>query len=184
MRKLAFCLMLAFLQTAAEEEPPKLLWEGGMPSLIANKRKFLIEYSDQVSGGCLPQPSRLKDQLEISLRQNDFEIVKEDGFLPSKIVITAVGFDTGGGYCAVYLTADLIFWNVVNVPFSKDEPTGNETFAPITYEIAAGIMTGSKTSMQGRLEKWSREAGDNLFLKISRARDHLKEKFPSVLQKR
>jgi len=184
MRKVVFCLMLALTHQAAAEESPQLLWEGGMPSLIANEHKFLIEYSDQVSGGCLPQPGRLKDQLEISLRQNNFEIIKEDGFLTSKVIITAVGFDTGGGYCAVYLTADLVFWNVVKVPFSEDEPSGKATFAPITYEISAGILTGSKNSMQGRLEKWSREAGDALFLKISRARDHLKEKFPSILQER
>lgn len=184
MRKLGPYLMVVLAQQAVAEEPSKLLLEGGMPSLIANKYEFLIEYSDQVSGGCLPQPGRLKDQLEISLRQNDFEIAKEEEGLTPKVMITAVGFESDGGQCAVHIAADLVFWNVVKVPFAQDEPSGNETLAPITYEISAGIMTGRKNSMQERLEKWSREAGDNLFLKISRARDHLKEKFPSIVQNR
>ncbi len=75
-----------------------------------------------------------------------------------------------------------MFWAVVNVPFSKNVPSGNETFAPIRYEFGSNILTGNKNSMQGRLEEAVREYGEDLFLKKSRAIDYVKDKFPSIIE--
>jgi hypothetical protein len=166
----------------AQEEEPTLVLEGGMGSLLALRDNFTIEYSDQVSDGCLPQPSRMKDKMEISLRQNGFSIATEEGWFPNKILITALGFGIGNASCAIHLKANLEFWASVVVPYAQTVPSGNKTLAPITFDLGSIILTGNINGMQGRVEKQVKEFGDGLFLTISRAKDRIKEDFPQILE--
>ncbi|MBY5980039.1 hypothetical protein [Ferrimonas balearica] len=166
---------------AMAKDEPSLLLEGSLSSLIALKENFTIEYSDQVSDGCLPQPSRMKDKMEIVLRQNGFSISQEESLFPNRIKIIALGFATSTSSCAVHLDAELVFWGSVVVPYAQTVPSGPNTFAPITFQIGSIILTGNKNGMQERIEKQVKEFGEILYLSISRAKDDVKEKFPQIL---
>ena len=165
----------------AEDKKPNLLWEGGAESLIAWKDNFSIEIIDQVGGGCLPKPTRLKDKMEISLRQSGFKIANEDDFLPPVIRIIALGYSTGNESCVVHVESTLTFYIVTNVPFAYDVPSGKETFVPYIYPIGSFLFTGPKTDMQDRIEKQVKDFGDKLYLKISRAKDHVAKNFPEII---
>lgn len=167
---------------ALAEDKPSLLLEGSLGSLIALRDNFTIDYSDQVSDGCLPQPSRMKDKMELVLRQNGFSIATEEPLFSNKITITALGFATNSSSCAVHLSADLVFWGSVVVPYAQTVPNGPNTFAPITFPMGSYILTGGKSSMQERVEKQVKEFGENLYLSISRAKDDVKKKFPEILE--
>ena len=172
----------------AEDEPslledePSLLIEGSYWSLIALRDNFTIEYSDQVSDGCLPQPSKMKDKMELVLRQNGFSIATEEPVFPNRILITALGFATSASSCVVHLDTDLVFWGNVAVPFAQTVPSGPTTFALIPYPMGNIILTGSKNGMQERVEKQVQEFGESLYLEISRAKDFIKKKFPQILE--
>lgn len=183
MRKI-FCIAAMLIiapKFTMAEEGPSLLLEGGMESLIAFRDGFTIDYSDQVSDGCLPQPSKMKDKMELALRQNGFSI-SEDSFLTNKINITALGFSTNASSCAIYLKAELEFWAGVVVPFSQTMPDGSTTLAPIRYDFGSVILTGGKNGMQNRVESQVKEFGDDLYLRISRAKDYISKKFPPILE--
>ena len=175
-------VVVTFPSWVLAEDEPSLLLEGSLGSLIALRDNFTIEYSDQVSDGCLPQPSKMKDKMELVLRQNGFSISTEESWLPNRITITALGFATNSSSCAVHLSADLVFWGSVVVPFAQTVPNGPNTLAPITYPLGSYIFTGGKSSMQERVEKQVKEFGENLYLSISRAKDDVKKKFPQILE--
>ncbi len=184
MRKYILALVVLILSPTwvVAEDSPSLLLEGSLGSLIALRDNFFIEYSDQVSDGCLAQPSKMKDKMEIVLRQNGFSIAAEESFLPNKITITALGFATNSSSCAVHLDANLVFWGSVVVPYAQTVPDGPNTLAPITFPIGSVILTGSKSSMQERIETQVKEFAENLYLSISRAKDDVKKKFPQMLE--
>ncbi|MDF0535942.1 hypothetical protein PY479_16865 [Shewanella sp. A32] len=183
MRKtLWISAMLFFVPNLSmAEDEPSLLMEGGLASLIAFRDSFTIEYSDQVSDGCLPQPSRMKDKMELAIRQNGFSISTES-ILANKIKVTAMGFSTNASSCVISLQAELEFWANVVVPFSQTVPTGSNTLAPITYDFGTVILTGNKNGMQERVENQVKEFGDDLYLRISRAKDYISKKFPQIPQ--
>jgi len=53
--------------------------------------------------------------------------------------------------------------------------------APLTiYTVARHLLTGNRYSMQNRLEKVVTEHADKLYLDISRAKDEIFPKFPSI----
>lgn len=166
---------------ALAEDSPSLLLEGGMGSLVALRDNFFIEYNDQVSDGCLPQPSKMKDKMELVLRQNGFSIAAEKMFFPNVINITALGFGTNNYSCAVHVEAKLIFYANVAVPYAQDMNDGSTTFAPVTYKFGGTMLTGGKNGMQGRVEETVKEFGDNLYLQTSRFKDALADKFPEIL---
>ncbi len=178
----ALVVLIIFSGWALAEDEPSLFLEGSLGSLIALRDNFTIEYSDQVSDGCLPQPSKRKDKMEIVLRQNGFSIATDESWFPNKITITALGFATNSSSCAVHLNADLVFWASVVVPYAQTVPNGPNTLAPITYPMGSYILTGGKSSMQERVEKQVKEFGENLYLSISRAKDDVKKKFPQILE--
>lgn len=183
MKKIFFIATILIIapKFTMAEEGASLLLEGGMESLIAFRDGFTIDYSDQVSDGCLPQPSKMKDKMELALRQNGFSI-SEDSFLTNKINITALGFSTNASSCAIHLKAELEFWAGVVVPFAQTMPDESTTLAPITYDFGSVILTGEKNGMQNRVESQAKEFGDDLYLRISRAKDYISKKFPSILE--
>lgn len=184
MRKYIFALVVLILAPtwAAAENEASLLLEGSLGSLIAHRDNFFIEYSDQVSDGCLPQPSKMKDKMELVLRQNGFSIAAEESFIANKISITALGFATNSSSCAVHINANLVFWGSVVVPYAQTVPDGPNTLAPITFSMGSYILAGSKSSMQERIEAQIKEFAEGFYLSISRAKDDVKKKFPQILE--
>jgi len=177
-----FTLACCVSNTALAEDGASLLFEGGMESLIALRDNFFISYSDQVSDGCLPQPSKLKDKMELALRQNGFSISAEKSFFPNEISITTLGFGTNNYSCAVHVEAVLKFYASIAVPYAQEMEEGSSTFAPVTYKFGSTMLTGRKNGMQGRIEETVKEFGDNLYLQISRSKDEIAGKFPKILE--
>jgi|GEM_PF-1589717 len=168
-------------ETAAPvQEAPNLLFDGGTDALLATKNSFRIIYSDEVTGGCLPKPKRLRDKMELQLRRNGIGVDPDGGEFDDTIVLSALGFRAGPNYCAVSLTVKLKTWVAVKVPYSKDVPSGQMTFVPYVYQVGHYLLTGKRGSMQRRLEKVAAELGDQTYLNIARSRDRLFKKFPSI----
>lgn len=177
-----FILLLSGKIFASEE--PTLLFDGGLNSLLVGRDSFAIVVDDQVSDGCLPQPSALKDRLEIALRKNNFGIQKEVGFFTNDIHVNALGYQIGeSSSCAVFLEAFLVFQVFATAPFSENEPSGKKTIAPYFFRIGSSLFTGNKQTMQGRLEDEMKSVADAIFLKVSRAEDDIFEKFPAIKDK-
>ena len=177
---MTFIFVVALCGRSIADDAPSLIVEGGTKSLLVSKDEFSIQVSDQVTGGCLPFPNKLKDKMEISLRKNGFDIAKKANFFTNNIYITALGFKISESSCAVHLSAELIFPVVANVPFAEDEPKGSKTLVPFIYKIGDVILAGERYSMQDRLSKTVTEFADKLYLDISRSKDDVFKKFPSI----
>jgi len=176
---IAGMILLLLCSFAIAENKPSLLYEGGIDSLIVNRNKFYIKLTDEVTGGCLPYPNKLKDKMEISLRKNGFQIEKNNNVLSNSINISIIGYKTSENSCAVHISVNLIFFVLMTVPNAE----GKETIAPFTLNIGSHLLTGFKNNMQSRLEKYIIEYADQLYLEISRAKDKISEKFPYILKK-
>ncbi|MES9868071.1 MAG: hypothetical protein ABW149_00015 [Sedimenticola sp.] len=182
MKRLFIVLSLIFLfnSIATAEDKPILLFDGGIKALLVGKDTFAIRVSDQVTGGCLPAPEKLKDKMELSLRRNGFGIIEEPDFFANYILITALGYKNNDSSCAVHISSDLIFQTAINVPYASGNPNENQTLVRFPYNLGGSIMTGDKYSMQSRLEKQVSEFADKLYLDVSRARDEIYKKFPNI----
>lgn len=177
-----FIFLFAIPSVAISEEPPSLLLEGDIQSLLAFKDDFQILINDQVTGGCLPQPSRLKDKMEIALRQNGFKIskTKEFQYFTNKVSLLAIGYKTDSDLCIAYFETTLLFPSEVTVPYADEIPSGNKTISTISYNIGRSVLSGPKHNMQSRLENTVKNHGEKIFRDISRAKDFVKEKFPEI----
>lgn len=175
-------LTLALSAINARADDPNLLVDGGTNALLALKDSFSIDYSDQVSDGCLPQPTKMKDKMELVLRQNGLGISKDDqlAFLKNKIAITAVGFATSSNSCAINVEAVLMFYVNILVPYAQDVPSSQSTIVPFNYSLGSVLLTGSKYGMQERVETQIKDFGEKLYLDVSRARDQVQEQFPEI----
>ena len=171
-------LLISLASTAQSES--SLLFAGGTQSLIATRDTFAIELSDQVTGGCLPNPSALKDRMEVSLRKNGYKINSESNLFSDDIRITALGYKVGEDFCVVYLSASLNFLVGMNVPFAHNVASGDLTMAPFTHYFGGTLLSGDQSSMQKRLSDQVSEYADKPFLDISRARDAIFLEFPSI----
>jgi len=164
----------------AKKNEPSLLFDGGTDAILATKNNFRIIYTDEVTGGCLPKPKRLKDKMELQLRRNGIGFNPDGSEFDDTIVLSALGFRAGPNYCAVSLTVKLKTWVAVKVPYSKDVPSGQMTYVPYIYTMGHYLLTGKRGSMQRRLEKVAAELGDQTYLNIARARDRLFPQFPTI----
>ena len=173
-------LFLAVSLASTAQSESSLLFNGGNRSLLATRDTFAIEVSDQVTGGCLPSPSALKDKMEVSLRKNGYKINSESNLFSDNIRITALGYKIGEDACVVYLTASLSFLVGMNVPFAHNVASGSLTMASFTHDFGGTLLSGDQSSMQKRLSDQVSEYSDKLFLDISRARDAIFSKFPSI----
>lgn len=162
----------------AEENAPTIFMDAGENSLIAPIETLHIEVNDGVTGGCLPNPSKLKDKLEIKLRKNGFKIGSDPKKGYATIYVDLLGYKIGGSSCVIHVSADLYSSYMVRVPFAP--ANDNMTVAYIRHTIGSHLMTGDRYSMQRRLEKQVEEYGDKLYLDISRAKDDTFSKFPSI----
>ena len=175
-------LIFLFRSLCFAEEESTLFIDGGMYSILATKKAFAIEVSDQVSDGCLPNPTQLKNTMEISLRQNRLSIDSDTYRWSSTLTINAVGYELDDFTCVVYIEAYLDFSSSIEVPYAADAYEENITVANSTVSIGGYILTGDKSSMQQRLENTTKELGDDLFLLISRAYDHTEDNFPEIIE--
>jgi len=172
--------LLSLSKNLLANEAPSLLWDGGMNSILATKNTFSITISDQVTGGCLPNPRDLKDKMEFSLRKNGFKIKNDKDAITDNIFITVLGYKTNQSTCIIHLSVDLRLITAVIVPFSNDGNGTTNTLTKMRYNIGNGLLSGSKNSMQSRLKKEISEYGDKLYLDISRAKDYTFSKFPFI----
>ncbi len=165
----------------AEESAPTILFDGGRNAILATRDTFSIEVLDGVKDGCLPTPNKLKDKMEYSLRKNGFTIISDskNNFSPNQIDIDVVGYKISNNSCVVHISAKLYMLSSVSVPYTKNETT----FMSTTHILGGILLSGSKYSMQKRLEDEVTEFGDELYLDISRAKDEIFSKFPSIKKK-
>lgn len=159
-----------------------LLIFGGEAVHLATKDKFHVVYNDLVTGGCLPRPARLKEKLETTLSQQGFEITAEKRESGNQITINALGYRYGSSTCLVHISAELEYFAATTVPYANTVAEGNSTFAPILHKIGSTFLTGSKPTMQGRLEKEASDLGAALALDISKARDVTTKHFPQIIE--
>ena len=167
-------------ETSKAEQGHSLLLEGGNAAILATRHRFHITYTDEVTGGCLPKPGRLRDKLELEMRRNGLEIVEGQKGLEDSLTLSALGFRAGPGYCAVSLTLTLESWIAAKVPYSQGNPSGELTMLPWSFIVGQYLLTGRKRSMQRRLEKVAQELGDSLYLQIARSRDKIFRDFPVI----
>jgi hypothetical protein len=179
----AVVLLFAGSASVADEvkkSDANLLFEGGTDAILATKNNFRIIYTDEVTGGCLPKPQRLRDKMELQLRRNGIGFNPDGSEFDDTIILSALGFRAGSNYCAVSLTVKMKTWVAVRVPYSKDVPSGEMTYIPYVHTMGHYLLTGRRGSMQKRLEKVASELGDQTYLSIARARDRLFPQFPSI----
>lgn len=162
----------------AEEKAPTIFRDGGKNSLVAAIDTLAIEVHDGVTGGCLPNPSILKDKLEIKLRKNGFKIEDDPKKAYDTVYVEIIGYKMGNSSCVVHASANLYSYSLVRVPHAPEND--NMTVASIRHYIGGMLLSGDKYSMQSRLEKQVDEYADKLYLNVSRAKDDTFGKFPSI----
>lgn len=178
-RKYIFLILILFSQLIfAEEKKPTVFRDGGKNSLIATVDGLFIDVHDNVTGGCFPNPSKLKDKLEIKLRKNGFSIEKDPKKAYSSMYVELTGYNVGGSSCVVNVNTVLMSLSLVRVPYAPD--SDNMTITNISHPIGGYLLSGDRKSMQSRLEKLVEEYADTLYLDISRAKDDTFSKFPSI----
>jgi len=174
-------LLLAIGRASFAQESSSFWIDGGVDALLATRDSFAITVYDEVKDGCLPNPGRLKEKMEISLRKYGFDIQKEPKLNVNTIAIRALGGrPRNNELCVVHISTTLIINSVVNVPFADKLPTGNNTLVPLLYPIRNALITINRTSMQSHLAKKVVEFSHNLYLDVSRAKDDIFLKFPSI----
>ena len=182
MKRIMFAwaiLLISYSQCFAAD-PPSLLYDGGTNSLIATIDTFTIKLSNQAEKECLPYPQNLKDKMEIGLRRNGFKISPEDDMSSDYIHIEVLGNAVDDYSCAVYIQAGFLFKIHATVPYAYNQPGGDKTYSVYYYKIGHSLITGSKINMQEKLEKKVIGYADDLYLNISRAKEDIFKKFPSI----
>lgn len=175
-------LMLSLYTLPVAASETSLLIFGGATVHLATKDKFHVAYSDQVTGGCLPRPARLKDKLEATLSKHGFGIAEDKRAAGNLITINALGYRYSGNTCLVHISAELEYFAATTVPYAGTVSEGNTTFAPLSHKIGATFLTGHKSSMQGRLEKLASNFGEDLFVDISNAKGLIQKHFPQIIE--
>lgn len=185
-----FLVLFSLSISALADSNASLFFEGGKKLLLATQNDFTIQVDDQVTGGCLPYPSRLKDAMEISLRRNGLAISSNPMLSNATVYIRAFGrpIQAQAGNllgCAVHLDTEILMTTNAIVRYAPDseEPLSNQTLIPVIYPVAAGLYAGPKDSMQSTLQQEIKNYGDSLFLEISRAQEEMTDKFPTIMKR-
>ena len=144
----AFLLSLVMILFVA----PPAMAEGTVyvPKALKTSKSASLNFLDQVSGGCLPQPNSAKNAAEVELRRSKFSVNPD---LAWTLEVTFVGFDlpSVSGCVAAY---SLEFWGIV----VSDEVV---TWAPKTRIIPMliysnrGVIAGPKAGFQKQIEDTS-----------------------------
>ena len=183
-------VLILFSTYARPDEPGALAAQGGFATFLTDRafqnadslRPFSIRVDDQVTGSCLPNPTRLKDKAELVLRRNGAEVANH-WFGSTRIQISALGSRVGHDSCVVHISTQLAF--DVSGRLIEQCPPG-EFFGDHTvsfqsrFPIGAALLTGDRSSMQDRLEKQTEEHTEYLLLKLFRYRDETFRQFPGI----
>ena len=180
---LSVLVLLGMTGVSAEDTQVNFLYDGSANALLVDKNTFFVSVTDEVTGGCLPKPAQLKETMEKALKNHGFKIAKdrENPFTP-EVNISTLGFRVNG-MCAVEMNVNMYFPVQVVVPKASDVPTGNKTYATYTYSIGAYIANYRRSQMQKQLNKISRKFSDRIYMYISKAKDDIFPKFPSIERK-
>lgn len=179
---LGLALMAHSLLAFADEKGPAPLWKLGMDGSIWLITKVAIAVNDEVTDGCLPNPGRLRDKAELALRQNGFSVASEKDYIGPDLYISAIGYTTSPATCAVWISGELRTMGLAMVPHAEHRGTNNHTLIVQRSTLGGYILTGSKNDMQARLEKHAKDLAEELYLRVSRARDRIQREYPDILE--
>lgn len=173
-------LLLGFTVNLNAETNATFLYDGGENALLVDKKIFYVSVTDEVTGGCLPKPAKLKATMEKALKKHGFEISKDrkNPFIP-EINIATLGFRING-MCAVEMSVDMYFPIQALIPMAANVPGGNKTYVTYTYDVGRYIGNYRRKQMQKKLQKISEKFADRIYMRISKAKDDIYLKFPSV----
>ena len=179
--------MLSSQMALSEDVETSLALQIMNPLLATIDTIYLIYVNDQVTDGCLPYPNKLKDAAEIGLRRNGFvlETNVDHSKIPNRarIYIEAVGSKVKS-ICFAKIDIDVGMYRETKVVWSKEPADiygdGQHVNVLVYHVIGGGVIIGPSDHIQSSMEKYVKNAMDDLFLDVSRARDHIFAKFPSI----
>jgi hypothetical protein len=177
---LLFTILILASFPTIQADDRKIISQEGINALLIGKHRLSIVVDDQVTGGCLPYPNKLKDKAELLLRKHGFSI-KTEGIY-SEVLINALGGTVGSNYCFTYISVSLRIYMYVLIPYATNEPSGNRILIPHDYLIGSVMLYADKKTMQSRIEKIVKEFADQLYLDISRAEDRIFTNYPAIKQ--
>lgn len=160
---------------------PSELWSEGEDALLATVSALTIVIDDEVTDGCWPRPSAVREALEVELRRSGFTVIAElgPGQHPAspQLVFTAVGGELGKGsleLCAASVTLALRFLVVVEV-------TGKASILmDVDVSLRQGVLAGQKDRMQEMIKNAVMERWTSLYLKILKARERVFAAHPEL----
>lgn len=163
MKKL-IALLAFLLPTSASGE------EILIPEAFKAYKSVNVNFADQVSGGCLPNPSSAQKAFEIELLKAGIKV--EDEGLPI-VLLNFVGFsqEANSGFvlgCAV--SYDVTF---IDRGFVITAGTTNNKQIPAPVVIVyrdGGIVTGPKDTIQNQIERTAHELGQTFAVAWLKAR--------------
>lgn len=163
-----------------DEREKTIFLDAGYAPLIMNRTGYYLNVVDEVSDGCLPQPNRVKDKIEVAMRRNGLDIIDKTPF--SVFRIHAMGYATSSTSCAVRLEASIKTYLLTSLESSTTKYSTGEFLVPTTFPVDSILLTGSKDGMQERIEEAAQDMSDRLYLDINRARDFVKKEFPEMYE--
>ena len=173
-------ILLSLYVTLNADNNATFLYDGSDKSLFVDKDTFYVSVTDEVTGGCLPKPKKLKAAMEKALKNHGFKIVdnRKDPFIP-EVSISTLGFKVNG-MCAVEMSVDIYFPIQVVVPVAVNVPSGNKTYVTYGYDVGSYIGNFRRHQMQKQLHKIAKKLSDRIYMKVSKSRDEIYAKFPSI----
>ena len=180
MKKILWTLLLGTSIFLNAETNTTMLYNGGVNALFVDMKTFYVSIDDEVTGGCLKNPAKVKLEMEKALIKKGFKIVdnNKNPFIP-EIRISALGFKLNA-MCVVDLSSTLSFYLIAEVPHANDVPSGNRAYIRYNYDMGRSIFNYRRHQIQGQLNKVARNHADKIYMKISRAKDKIFVDFPSM----
>ncbi len=129
---------------------PPVMAEGTVhvPEALKQVTGARLEFIDEVSGGCLPQPNSVKNAVEVELRRSGFS-VNPDAYFELQIRVS--GFPIGSiPGCAIFLKLDI--WGWVKPDDSVHNWAKGLNYIPVLIYSWGGLTTGQKSAIQIRIE--------------------------------
>ena len=179
MKNILWTILLGCAAMLHAETNASMLYDGDINALLVDKNTFYVKVVDEVTGGCLPKPEQLKQSMEASLRNNGLKVVDKADFMTPKVHISTLGFRING-MCVVDFTVNLLFPIVAEVPNAKNVPSGNRTIIMYSYDVGRHLFNYPKRRMQKTLNKYVKQYGDKIYMRVAQSKDKIYAKFPSI----
>ena len=179
MRKIIWAILLGCTVMLHAETNASMFYDGDVEALLVDKDTFYVKVVDEVTGGCLPKPDQLKRSMESSLKNNGIKVLDKGNYMTPTVYISTLGFRING-MCVVDFTVSLLFPIVAEVPTAKNVPSGNRTIVRYSYDVGRHLFNYQRRRMQKTLNKYVKQYGDKIYMKIAKSKDKIYAKFPSV----